>query len=337
MNGMRRNRRCQKAPKPVPKQQHNTFFSRIFFAVMITLFFSFSSDAQLTYATLTVQYDTPWICSNLQLIPVKFKDTAAAVKPSKDNDFISFEQALHEGKVTVKEMNTVGGADVGMLTIKNHSRKNIIIESGEMVSGGKQDRAFAETTVIPPDDKEAYLPVYCVEKGRWDDRLRTFRYAGPANVSLRRQMNIAKKQNKVWKEVDKQLEANGKESKTAAYLELYRDTSNADSACMAFFRKKMRDSDSLYAGFVAITGDHIINCEIFGSSDLCTASYETMLKGYLRSVHDKAGTVSVSNDETKNFLDKFLKTEPQQQKYLADHGAIFTYDKKVIHLIAYSD
>jgi hypothetical protein len=206
-----------------------------------------------------------------------------------------------------------------------------------MISGGKQDRAFAETTVIPPDDKETYLPVFCVEKGRWDDRLRTFRYAGPANISLRRQMNIAKKQNKVWKEVDKQLEANGKESKTAAYLELYRDTSNADSACIAFFRKKMRDSDSLCAGFVAITSDRIINCEIFGSSDLCTASYETMLKSYMRSVQDKSGTASVSNDEVKSFLDKFLKTETQQQKYLSDHGAIFTYDKKVIHLIAYSD
>ncbi|MEP6845173.1 MAG: DUF6569 family protein, partial [Panacibacter sp.] len=126
-------------------------------------------------------------------------------------------------------------------------------------------------------------------------------------------------------------------SKTDAYLDLYRDTSLSDSACLVFFRNKMRQSDSLYAGFVAITGDRIINCEIFGSSDLCVASYETMLKSYMRSVHDKSGTVSVSNDEIKSFLDKFLKTEPQQQKYLADHGAIFTYDKKVIHVIAYRD
>lgn len=337
MNGMRRNRRCHKVLLPVPNQQRNIFFGRIIFAVVLTFLFCFSSPAQLTYATLTVQYDTPWVCSNLQLIPIKFKDTASGNKPAKENDFISFEEALREGKITVKEMNTIGGADVGMITVKNHSKKNVLIESGEMISGGKQDRAFAETTVIPPDDKETYLPVFCVEKGRWDDRLRTFRYAGPANISLRRQMNIAKKQNKVWKEVDKQLEDNGKESKTAAYLELYRDTSNADSACIAFFRKKMLDGDSLYAGFVAITGEHIINCEIFGSSDLCTASFETMLKSYTRSVQDKSGTVNVSNDEVKKLLDKFLKTEPQQQKYLADHGAIFTYDKKVIHLIAYSD
>jgi hypothetical protein len=150
-------------------------------------------------------------------------------------------------------------------------------------------------------------------------------------------MNITKKQNKVWKEIDRQLAYEKNKNATSAYLHLYRDTSGADSACLAFFRKKMKESDSLYAGFVALSGDHIINCELFGSSDLCITSFETMLKGYMRSVRDKTGTVSVSADEVKKFLDKFLKTEEQQQKYLADHGAIFTYDKKVIHLIAYSD
>ena len=337
MNGMRRNRRCHETQKPVPKKQFNIFISKYFFVAVIAFFLSSTSFAQLTYKTLIVEYDSAWTCNNLRLIPIKFKDTAAGKTKVLDNDVISFEQALKEGKISVREMTTPGGADVGMLELKNHSKKNILIESGEMVAGGKQDRAFASTTIVPPNEKEIYLPVFCVEKGRWDRRLRAFRYAGPANISLRRQMNIAKKQNKVWQEIDAQLTEGGKEAKTDAYLELYRDTTNKDSACMAFFRKKMHDSDSLYAGFIAITGDHIINCEIFGSSDLCLASYETMLKSYFRSVHDRNGTVTVSRDEVKNFLDKFLKNEDQQQKYLADHGAIFTYDKKVIHLIAYTD
>jgi hypothetical protein len=337
MKGMRRIRRCHKKQRPLPKKQHNIFFSKVFFAVVFSFLFATPSFAQLTYATLFVQYDSPWVCNNLKLIPVKFRDTAIAKRSVQNTNIISFEQALKEGKVTVREMTTPGGADVGMLELKNHSKKNILIESGEMVAGGKQDRAFAETTIIPPDDNENFVPVFCVEKGRWENRLRNFRYAGPANASLRKQMNIAKKQNKVWKEIDRQLADDKKINTTGAYINLYRDTSGADSACLTFFRKKMKDSDSLYAGFVALTGDHIINCELFGSSDLCITSFETMLKGHMRSVRDKAGTVSISDDEVKKFLDKFLKTEEQQQKYLADHGAIFTYDKKVIHLIAYSD
>jgi len=337
MNGMRRNRRCHKKQKPVPKKQYNIFSSKIIFAAAITFLFSFSSHAQLTYATLTVQYDSPWVCNNLKLIPVKFRDTATAKKELQNDNTISFEEALKEGKITVREMTTPGGADVGMLELKNHSKKNILIESGEMVAGGKQDRAFASTVIVPPTEKEVFLPVFCVERGRWERRLRNFRYAGPANISLRRQMNIARKQNKVWKEIDRQLADEGRQSKTNAYLDLYRDTSDADSACIVFFRKKMKESDSLYAGFIALTGDRIINCELFGGSDLCITSYETMLKGYMRTVRDKTGTVSISDDAVKKFLDKFLKTEEQQQKYLSDHGTIFTYNKKVIHLIAYDD
>jgi len=62
-----------------------------------------------------------------------------------------------------------------------------------------------------------------------------------------------------------------------------------------------------------------------------------MLKSYFRSVHDRTGTTKVSENEVKNFADKFLKSDEQQQKYLSDHGAIFTYDKKVIHVVAYPD
>lgn len=335
MNGMRRNRRCHERQKPVPKKQYNISGRKYFFAVTVALLFYHFSFAQLTYATLGIEYDSAWECNNLKLIPVKYKDASLGRTRVLDNEVIPFEQAFREGKVSVKEMTTPGGADVGMLEIKNHSKKNILIESGEMVGGGKQDRAFANTSIIPPDEKEVFLPVFCVEKGRWDDRLRSFRYEGPANISLRRQMNISKRQNKVWKEIDAELSQGGKDTKTSAYLELYRDTTNKDSVCMAFFRKKFAESDSLYAGFVAITGDHIINCEIFGSSDLCVTSFETMLKSYFRSVQDRNGTTNVSENEVKTFADKFLKNDDQQQKYLSDHGAIFTYDKKVIHLVAY--
>ena len=336
MNGMRRNRRCHEMQKPVPQKQYMKFTSRL----LLTLFlFSIArvSFSQLTYATLTVQYDSAWVCNNLKLIPVRFKDTGYAKKELAERNIISFEEALKEGKVSVKEMTTPGGADVGMLTIKNHSKKSILIESGEMVAGGKQDRAFALTTLIPPDEKEVFLPVFCVEKGRWDDRIRSFKYAGPANSSLRKQINIAKKQNKIWKEIDRQLGDNSKENKTGAYLELYRDTVSTDSACFSFFTKKMKDSDSLYAGFIAITGDKIINCELFGSADMCLASYPTLLKSYLRSVNDKNGSPKVKDETIKNFLDKFLQTEEQQLKYLEDHGAIYMFDKKVIHLVAYTD
>ena len=79
---------------------------------------------------------------------------------------ISFEDAMKQGKISVKESALPGGADVGLLTIKNHSKKNILLHSGDMFTGGKQDRAFAETTIIAPDEQN-HMPVFFIEKGRW--------------------------------------------------------------------------------------------------------------------------------------------------------------------------
>ena len=311
----------------------------IFFWSSLFFLCSVQSFAQLTYSTLAVQYSDKWTCGKLQLIPVRFKDSSFGQKEFPKGSIIGFEQALREGKISVKETNTPGGDDVGLLEVKNHSKKNILVNSGEIVAGGMQDRAFASTTLIPPSSDENELPVFCIEKGRWGKKLkaRSFRYAGSTDAALRKQIDVTQKQNKVWKEIDKQLSDKGIQNLTGAYLDLYKDTSKIDTACMNFFRRKMAESDSLSAGFIAVTGNHIINCELFGSSSLCIASFEVMLKGYMRSIGANDGPPIVSGETIKKFLDKFLETEEEQQKYLSTHGRLYSNNGRAIHLIAYDE
>lgn len=293
--------------------------------------------AQLTYEHLAVEYDSPWICGKLKLIPVRYKDNGGAQNNFLSGGLVSFEDAFKEGNVSVTETNTPGGSDVSLLEVKNHSKKNILVHSGEIVAGGKQDRAFATTTIIPPGGQENFLSVFCVEKGRWDGRPRRFRYSGSADAALRKQIDVTKQQNKVWKEIDEHLASEGIQNATWNYLDLFRDTSYIDTSCMNFFRKKMMQSDSLYAGFVGVTGNRIIDCQLFGSNDLCVASFDVMLKSYARSITSKDGVPQVSNDYVKNFLDKFLKTEEQQKEFLATHGSLYMYQNHVIHLTAYDE
>ena len=99
----------------------------------------------------------------------------------------------------------------------------------------------------------------------------------------------------------------------------------------------MMDTDSAYSGFVAITGNRIINCELFGSSSLCIASFEVMLKSYMRSIGANDGLPKVSTGEVKIFLDKFLETETQQQQYLLLHGRLYSNNGRAVHLIAYDN
>jgi hypothetical protein len=306
---------------------------------LIILFFIFSSalHAQLTYNSLIVQYDSAWSFKNLKLIPVKFKSSGAGSLPGFDNSTISFEDALRSGKITVHEITAPAGSDIGVLEIKNMSKKNVLVNSGDIVIGGKQDRAAAETILIPPTEDRHFLNVYCVEKQRWDEKSKPFSYGGMADAGLRREIDVQQKQNKVWKEIDSQFTEKNVKSDTWKYMSLYKDSSHADTAYMNFFKNKIAHSDSSFAGFVAVSGTRIINCELFGSTQFCLLSYENLVKSYVHSIAETEDLPAVSDNEVRNFLDKFLKSEQEQQRYVALHGRIYKTGTAVIHLVVYGD
>lgn len=320
-------------------------FQKLLFFFLLFHLPNFSS-AQLTYKHLYIQYDSPWIYRNLKLIPIRFQEFGNGNPSQFEEGIIGFNAAIREGKLSVKETRMSGGADISLLRVKNHSKQSVLVHSGEIVTGGKQDRIFASTTLILPNKKEQLLPVYCVEKGRWDRRPSRFRYGGMADAALRKQMDLTHKQYKIWREIDRRLAMNNKKNETWAYINLFTDSTSidTDTSYLQFYNRKMRETDSAYAGFVAITGDRIINCELFGNSELCLASYESMIQSYARSLKKEDGTenvadktVNVADKNVKEFLDKFLQTEDQQKEYLRKHGKMFLYEKMVIHLVAYPE
>jgi len=295
--------------------------------------------AQLTYNELSVQYDSPWTFKKLQLIPVRFKDKGGAMGfqnvTAFDKPVISFEDALRQHKIVIKENTADGGADVSTLLVKNRSKDNVLLMSGEMVQGGKQDRAFGKTTIIPAGRNKNYVPVFCIEKGRWDDRSKPFKHAGTADARVRKQIDVTQRQSKIWKQIDNELAEKNKKNQTSAYLKAYNDSTLDDTSYLHFFINKMKESDSSYAGFIAITGDRIINSEIFSGSDLCLAAYIDMIKSYVHSLTSVDGSPAKTHEEIKVFNDKFLPEKTIQKKYLSVNGRMYYDNGEVIHLIAY--
>jgi hypothetical protein len=294
--------------------------------------------AQLTYHELSVQYDSAWTFKNLKLIPIRYKDSGIA-KPTavQNGNVISFEEAFRTGKIHVKEITAPMGSDIGVLEIINDSKKSILIHSGDIITGGKQNRAAAETRLIPAGNDKSYLQVFCVEKERWDDKSKPFTYGGMADASLRREIDVQQKQNKVWKEIDSQFAQRKVQSLTFNYVNLYKDSAGIDSAYLTFFRNKMAATDSSFAGFVAISGTRVINCELFGSAQLCLISYPNLIKSYVKSISPKIDLPAVEDGEVKNFLDKFLINENQQQQYVSTHGRIYKASNFIIHLVVYGE
>ncbi len=137
--------------------------------------------------------------ANLTIFPV-----ISDQQPSTD-EFITLDEGLRSGAVTVNEIGAQGGSNAGgnrqdnlnqaqsnrinaarqqqavqqrvssggqvnRLAITNNSGKILVLIAGEIVVGGKQDRIMANDCIIPSTNKATPVDVFCVEHGRWQQR-----------------------------------------------------------------------------------------------------------------------------------------------------------------------
>lgn len=117
--------------------------------------------------------------------------------------FITYRQGHAARLVTIRES---ADPTVGTLTVQNHAKLPLYLHEGERFYGGKQDRILYSSVVIPPRSGQVTIPVYCVEKGRWQTREggRFFRpapVAAMAPAAVRQSARYAKDQDGVWANV----------------------------------------------------------------------------------------------------------------------------------------
>ncbi len=180
-----------------------------------------SASAQLTYETLYVDYDSAWKFKNLKIIPIRRK--AGGGMPLGMPDVVTLNQALSQGLVTVTERGTTSFDNVHWLRFNTHSKKSVYISGGEIISGGRQDRMIIRDTILGPSEKDQYVPVMCVEEGRWSEKEKKFGYGNFANEDLRKVLDSSRNQVLVWREVDRQLQAGGFKNNSRAYLSRFHD------------------------------------------------------------------------------------------------------------------
>ena len=304
--------------------------------IVLVCFYSFinaPAKAQLTYQTIRIEYDSGWNYKNLTLIPIRFKVDGYPLFyfPTK---LVSLRDAMQTGKLKFKEFYFEKDASVRLLTVENTSNNFVLLQNGEMITGGKQDRMLAESKIIYPNQKDQFVDVFCIEQSRWDKKPKPFKYAGDADDDLKRIMDQTNQQQFIWKEIDRRLYTNGQISKTAAYLDLHNNHEKEDTAYLNFFNRKMQTSDSMFAGFIAITDTTVISCEVFATTSLTTASYQSMLQGWVSSAVLNGKVPDMPYKKLKLFTDALFENEEKQKIFLQKHGKAFICEKKVFHLVA---
>lgn len=292
--------------------------------------------AQLTYQTLQVDYDSAKTFKNLKIIPIRFKGPGdGRMRP----EVVSLSKAIQQGLVTVSERGTASTENVHWLRINNNSNKAVFVGSGEVILGGRQDRMVTKDTVLMPSRSDQYISVMCVEEGRWSDKEKKFAYFNYATPQLRKVLDQSNNQVTVWREILNHLDFNGVNSPTLAYASRRADKKFAPlvQEYYNYFIDQFRRSDSTITGFVCMSGDKVIGCDIYAGTNLFYGQLEALLPGYIEEAISYGKTVTIKDEKVKEYLDKILTDEESQKAYLKKNGKIYRYKEKVIHITGYGE
>ncbi len=288
--------------------------------------------AQITYETVFIDYDSAWEYREMKIIPVRTKGL-----PSSMQEMMTLRQAMRSGLVEISERGTASTENVHWVRVRNKSNKPLYVASGEIITGGRQDRMLSKDTVLIPNGADQYLPAMCVEENRWSDKERKFQYHGYSNPSLRKVMNNSGNQVLIWKEVYAQLDSSDIRSQTLAYGALRADKKALldHSDYMNCFMQNLRKDDSTIVGVICISGDKILGTDVYASNNLFRDEFESILSGYVEESM-RIGTVPrVTNDEVAAAMEPVLRNELSQEEYCKKNGKLFRYKGKVFHVNAF--
>jgi len=310
---------------------------------------------QYTYQNLQVNYlqtDAAlkaYSFENLRLYPVYAKKSFIQTFGTVGK-YMPLQEAVEKKKVKITEQQN--GGDVNALVIENISTDTILVMTGDVVKGGKQDRIIQKDMVLQPKSGKRKLEVFCVESGRWSRRNTTDNRttiiedekAGEAfdhtfnkgSQSLRKIVEKEKAQDKVWSEVDKINKENKSTTSTKTYTAINNssDYSKKLQAYLNFFSNKF-SKDSSVIGVVIVTGNKVIGCDMFATNALFKSQYKTLLHSYITEAILNGKPVNISLAAVKNYVDPLLATETLQQATLKQKGNAFTEKGKKLRVSSF--
>jgi hypothetical protein len=225
----------------------------------------------------------PYTHENLTLFLIHGPDVV------KGRTIVTLQEALERKIVVVHETS-----NVSQLAVENTaSDVELFVMAGDVVKGGKQDRAIAMDTVVPPRSGKVPLPTFCVEQGRWQKRGAEadgkFSRCDTQIVgrALKQALNEARQQGEVWKEVaeaQKKLTDNvGKNVQNAASpssLALALEDKDLNER-LAKYESALADvckgkNDAI--GVAVVVNGIVAGADVFGSSDLFGKMWPKLLK-----------------------------------------------------------
>jgi hypothetical protein len=281
---------------------------------------------------------------NLRLYPIIAKDS---FKLSFRNltKYTSLKQALAEKKVIITEKGN--GGSVNLLTIENKSKDTIIVNCGEVIKGGQQDRVINTDMVLYPKSGKKDLSVFCVEQGRWSpgnealgasaSRAASFNgYYNFSSMSLRKVVAKDSSQIKVWNKVKEINDANKTvtETKTYTALEQSSEYSSKINKYISFLAPGVKSVKDI-VGVIVVTGNKVIGADIFATHELFMQNFDGLLHSYATEAILSGWAVTVTQVTVDKYVDDLLSNDKKQEETLKKKGSKFESEGKKIRISSF--
>jgi len=269
-------------------------------AFLVLLFAACQNDSSTTTSlapqknglSLQLESNPEWQYKNLRLYPVLAENESTNNKVSH---LKTLSEAMNTPGFRVLERKQFGReSDTWYhgVTVQNKTQDTILLMSGDVVTGGNQDRVMAFHEIALPGTVKN-VEVFCVEAGRShyydqsasaaEKSVGAFKgYYNVASPQVRHAIQTTGNQGDVWAAVAKVTEANGATSNTKAYaaMETASEQKAIRDAYLKFFDGKF-SNDYKVVGVVAVCGDKVLGVDIFGDADLFRRQLPALLHGYV--------------------------------------------------------
>ncbi len=308
-----------------------------------------AASAQYTYDNLTLKTEltaeeqSRFTYEKLRLYPIYAKESFVAYHQYLGK-YTPLKTALEKQKVKITETggeSRNGSPTVNTLYIENLSSDTIFLMSGEVVTGGKQDRVVAQDVVLPPKSGKVNLSVFCVEHGRWTynspSNSNSFNgTVGTVSNSVRKAADVEQNQSTVWSKVGEANTKNGTETSTGTYkaMDNNKEYTEKRDKYIQFFKGELAKEKNVI-GLVAASGNKVIGCDMFATSTLFTQQLDNLLQAYTTEAILNGDKVTVSNTTMKAYADKLLTNEQQQKETIQKEGKLFQKGDKTLHISTY--
>ena len=285
-----------------------------------------------------------WQYENLRLVPITAEAALVGANQSVQQ-YKTLAEAMTQSKFRITELKQFGRemeAQVNALTVQNKSQDTVFILTGDVITGGNQDRVIAADYVIPPASVQQ-LSVYCVEQNRWqyydqnagaeEQKVAAFKgYYNVASPRVRNTIHRSGSQQDVWKAVAHITTANNAGSSTATYaaLEQENDMKAKRDAYLRFFEGKFAESDDI-VGMMAVCGDQILSVDIFAHPDLFRRQFSSLLHGYVSEAVAAQPVASVTEEQIQRAFGTVARMAGPEAKDF-DKAGKFVRNGRWLHL-----